>query len=54
MKILEVNTYRSTIKKHWRIFFIGAVTFKRGRKELFKSEVPSDYYTTELTRVLKP
>ena len=54
MKILEVNTYRSTTKKHWRVFFIGAITFKHGKRELFKSDVPRDYYTTELTRVLKP
>ena len=53
MKLLEVSTYRNTTKKHWRVFFIGAVTFKRGRTGLFKSDVPSDYYTTELTRILK-
>ena len=53
MRILEVNTYKSTTKKHWRVFFINTVTFKRGKQVLFKSEVPADYYTTELTRVLK-
>ena len=54
MKILKVNTYRNTTKKHWRVFFIGAVTFKRSRQGLFKSHVPSDYYTTELTKIIKP
>lgn len=54
MKILEINTYKCTTREHWRVFFIGAITFKRGRRGLFKSHVPSRYYTTELTRVIKP
>ena len=53
MKILEINSYKDK-NNHIKVFFIAAVTFKYDDRGLFKSEVPADYYTTELTRALKP
>ena len=53
MRILEVNSYKDNKLKYLKVFFIAAVTFKHDSYKLFKSEVPADYYTTELTRVLK-
>ena len=54
MKILEVNSYKYNKLKYLKVFFIATVTFKYNSHRLFKSEVPADYYTTELIRVLKP
>lgn len=54
MKILEVSTYKDAIKEHWRIFFIGTVTFKHNSHRLFESNVPKKYYTNELIRAVKP
>ena len=54
MKILEVNSYKYNKLKYLKVFFIATVTFKHNSHRLFKSEVPADYYTTELIRVLKP
>ena len=54
MKILKVNVYKSKSLSYIKIFFIDGYTFKWGSQRLFKSAVPRDYYTTELTRVLKP
>ena len=54
MKLLEVNSYKDNSLKHFKVFFIDAVTFKYNNRRLFKSTVTADYYTTELIRVLKP
>ena len=54
MRILEVNSYKYNKLKYLKVFFIATVTFKHNSHRLFKSEVPADYYTTELIRVLKP
>ena len=54
MKILEINSYKDNGNRV-KVFFITTVTFKYvSSYGLFKSEVPADYYTTELTRALKP
>lgn len=54
MKILKVNSYKTNNLKYIKVFFLAAVTFKYANRGLFKSEVPADFYTTELTRALKP
>ena len=54
MKILEVNSYKTNNLKYIKVFFTATATFKYNSHRLFKSEVPADYYTTELIRVLKP
>lgn len=54
MRILEVNSYKENNLKRFRVFFIKDITFKYNSRRLFKSDVPADYYTTELTRALKP
>ena len=54
MKILEINSYKENSLKRFRVFFIKDITFKYNSRKLFKSEVPADYYTTELIRALKP
>lgn len=54
MRILEINTYKCKNLNYIKVFFISAVTFKYNSRKLFKSEVPADYYTIELTRALKP
>ena len=54
MRILEVNSYKYNKLKYLKVFFITTVTFKYNSHRLFKSEVPADYYTTELTRAVKP
>ena len=54
MRILEINSYKVNSLKRFRVFFIKDITFKYNSRKLFKSEVPADYYTTELTRALKP
>ena len=54
MRILEINSYKENSLKRFRVFFIKDITFKYNSRKLFRSEVPVDYYTTELTRALKP
>ena len=54
MRILEINSYKENGLKRFRVFFIKDITFKYNSQKLFKSEVPADYYTTELIRALKP
>ena len=54
MRILEVNTYKRKNLNYLKVFFISAVTFKYNSLRLFESGVLMDYYTTELTGVLKP
>lgn len=54
MRILNVNYYTDDSLKYTKVFFIGAITFKYNSHRLFKSEVTANYYTTELTKVLKP
>jgi len=54
MKILEVNSYKNNSLKYLKVFFLDTVTFKYNSKKLFKSGVTAGYYTTELTRALKP
>ena len=54
MKILEVNSYKNTKLNYLKVFFIGTVTFKYNSQQLFKSGLTASYYTTELTRALKP
>ena len=53
MRILEINSYKDK-RNNIKVFFIATVTFKYDSRGLFKSEVPADYYTTELIRELKP
>ena len=54
MRILEINSYKANNLKQFKVFFIKDITFKYNSHKLFKSEVSADYYTTELTRALKP
>ena len=54
MKILEINSYKAKSLNRFKVFFINDITFKYNSRKLFKSEVPADYYTTELIRALKP
>ena len=52
MKIFQTNRYLDKHKTNpYRVFFQPPITFKFNGRALYRSEVPSRYYTNELTKV---